>query len=591
MTETENTDSFFRTLGRILPYIWRYKGWLWLSLVAFFIARLCEAAVPLFLKAGIDSIVAGDPELQAAAFGIIGFVVARYFVVSFARISLRRIGIDVAFDLRQELFGNLQRQGLIFFTRYGIGDMMTRAVSDIALIRRMINVGLILLVILVYATIIGFSFMLYLAPGLTLLLLPPLPLIAWYAWYAFGKMASSSKEVQDRLSNLGDHVQENLSGIRTIQAMAQEQREMERFAVTNQAYATAFQRQADINSQILAIMPTLVAICTLIVLGYGGSLVLTGEIPVGTFVAFFFYVNMVVQPVRAVGALLNLLQRGVIGCRRLFTVLDMPSEIQDAPSNRTPAQIQGTIRLQDLCYRYPGSSENILKGINLEIEPGETIAIMGRVGAGKTTLLHLLCRLLDPAPGAILVDGHDLRHYPLAQVRRQLVLVPQASFLFAETIAANVSYDDPDRPDTIVWQATESADLKATILSFPLLLETMVGERGVTLSGGQKQRATLARGIIRRAPVLLLDDCFASVDTETEERILTALRGLRSELTTLIVSHRVSTARHADRILILAGGRIRESGSHAQLLALGGEYAALASSQQASGSPQTPSAS
>lgn len=564
-----------RSLLRLKPFVRRYRRGLALGIGAFGIARLLEAMVPLLLATAIDRIAAGRVDLGLIVAGIFGVVVGRYATVTFARYAVRSAGLHVAFDLRQSLYAALQDQGSRFFSRYTIGDMMTRAVADISLIQRLIAMGTVLLVILIYAPLVGFGFMLYLSPSLTLLLLPPMPLVFFYARWSSRQMGIASRDVQDRLSDLGAHVQENLSGIRTIQAMVQEENEIQRFGETNQAYADAFYRQAWINSMMMAVMPSLAAICSITILGYGGYLVLQGSISIGVLVAFFMYVSMVVQPFRGAGFLINLFQRAAVASDRLFDVLALDPEIEDRPTGAAPAHVRGTVEFRDLTYTFENSHTPALDGVNLTIEPGESVAIMGRVGAGKTTLLRLLVRLLDPPPGCVFVDGHDVRDYPLAQLRSQVALVPQDPFLFGEPLRDNLTYDDPSRHLEAIWQAAGSADLKDTIESFPAGMDTVVGERGVTLSGGQKQRATLARGFIREAPVLVLDDCFSSVDTGTEDHILSELKRLRAGQTTLLVSHRVSTARHSDRIVVMSDGRIAEVGSHDELIARGGLYAEL----------------
>ena len=564
--------SLFRLRVFISPYRWRLS----LGIIAFGVARLFEASIPLSLAVGIDRAAAGNPDLLMPIAAIFGAVVGRFGVVSVARFLVRTSGLNVAFDLRQSLYNALQLQGSGFFNRYTIGDMMTRAVADISLIQRLISMGSILLVILVYATVFGFGFMLYLSPSLTLLLLPPLPFVFLYARWASHQMAGASKDVQDRLSDLGAHVQENLSGIRTIQAMVQENNEIARFAGTNQAYADAFYKQARINSLMASWMPSLAAVCSVTILGYGGFLVIEGELTAGKLIAFFMYVNMVVQPFRVAGFVISMFQRAAVASDRLFEIISLDPEIHDEPAATAPAQIKGDLTIRDLSFAYDTpEAENVLEDINLHIKPGESISIMGRVGSGKSTLLKLMVRLLDPPRGSIRIDGHDVQDYPLSRLRSQVALVPQDPFLFGEPLKDNLTYDDPNRALDAIWQAATSADLRGTIEEFPDQLDTLVGERGVTLSGGQKQRATLARGLIRNAPVLILDDCFSSVDTKTEEHILSELKRLRRGQTTVLVSHRVSTARHSDRIVMLENGRIAEIGSHDELIARGGLYAEL----------------
>ena len=576
--------------GALLAALWQLRRFigphrlgLYVGIAAFGVARIFEAMVPVLTAVSINRMADGNFDLTYPVLGIVGAVTIRYGVITFARFNVRRVALKVSFDLRQAFFNKLQEQGAEFFAQFSIGDMMTRAVADISLIQRLISMGTILLIIMVYATVVGFGFMLYYSPWLTLLLLPPMPLVYAYAQYSAKAMGVASAQVQDRLSDLGTHTQENLSGIRTIQAMVQEENEIQRFAATNQAYADVFYEQGRINSAMGAWMPSLAAICSLTILGYGGSQVLNGSLAIGDFVAFFMFVNMVVQPFRVAGFIVNLFQRAGVASRRLFEVFERPAEITDAPAAQAPTEIAGALHIEHLTYQYPGSAVNAIDDLSLSVEPGETLAIMGRVGSGKTTLLKQIVRLIDPAPNSIFIDRYPVADYPLNQLRTQVALVPQDPFLFAEPLKSNITYDDPARSLERIWEAATSADLKDTISDFPEQLDTLIGERGVTLSGGQKQRATLARGLIRNAPILILDDCFSAVDTETEEHILGELKRLRQDQTTLLVSHRVSTARHADRIVVIDAGRIIESGKHDELLANQGYYAELERVQREGG--------
>ena len=575
--------ALLASLWQLRRFIGPHRRGLYIGITAFGIARIFEAMVPVLTAVSINRMVDGDFDVTYPVLGIIGAVLIRYCVVSFARFSVRRVALKVSYDLRQAFFNKLQQQGSEFFSQFSIGDMMTRAVADISLIQRLISMGTILLIIMVYATVVGFGFMLYYSPWLTLLLLPPMPLVFFYAQYSAKAMGEASAQVQDRLSDLGTHTQENLSGIRTIQAMVQEENEIVRFASTNQAYADVFYEQGRINSAMSSWMPSLAAICSLTILGYGGSQVLDGTLAVGDFVAFFMFVNMVVQPFRVAGFIVNLFQRAGVASRRLFEVFDRPAEITDEPGDGAPVELAGSIDIRELSYRYPGATTKAIDNLSLGVAPGETIAIMGRVGSGKTTLLKQMVRLIDPPKNSVFIDGHPVADYPLTQLRTQVALVPQDPFLFAEPLKSNITYDDPARSLEKIWEAATSADLKDTISDFPDQLDTLIGERGVTLSGGQKQRATLARGLIRHAPILILDDCFSAVDTETEEHILGELKRLRQQQTTVLVSHRVSTARHADRIYVMDAGRIIESGRHEDLLANQGYYAELERVQREGG--------
>ncbi|MGV8996312.1 MAG: ABC transporter ATP-binding protein [Parvibaculaceae bacterium] len=572
-------------LWRIVPLINRHGWRFWGGMSLINLGRLFEAFMPLCLAMAIDRMKAGDARLAEPALYILCLMCLRYTSFSFGRRYVREVGVAVAFEMRQRLYWHLELMGPRFFSGYTTGDLMARAINDISLIRQMIGMGTRLLFVLGFSGIISFVFMLHQSASLTLLLLPALPFFAVFGFVLANRIFRQSTIVQEGFSDLSAQVQENLNGIRTIQTHAQEANEIRRLTNTSSRYAADYYKLMFFNSALNAWMLVITGFTTLLIVGYGGAQVLAGTITVGTFTAFLFYLGMMLSPVKEGGVMVTMFQRGSSAAARIFEILDYQPEIRDADDAAPLDKVGGAISIRGLSYRHSGRGAEreggwpALDDVSLEIKAGEMIAVLGRVGSGKSTLLRLMVRLLDPAPASVYLDGSDIRQLPLTQVRSQITLVPQDPFLFAERLGHNIAYDNPDRALDEVWRAAQSADLEATINRFPDRLETQVGERGVTLSGGQKQRASLARGLIREAPVLLLDDCFSSVDTETEEFILSRLKTLRAGRTTMMVSHRVSTARHADRIVVLDKGRVAEIGTHQELLKLGGLYASLEKAQ------------
>jgi len=583
-----------KVLLRLLPYLMEHIWAFSFGMLGLLAARVFEGLIPMFIKVGIDNIRAGQQQLatgevnyEAAlatlsfpALAIAGCVTAQMLVTIVSRILIRRIGIYASFDLRNRIYHHLQLQGPQFFSRYSIGDLMARAINDISLVRQVLAGTTRMTTVLVFTAVVGLGFMFSLSWKLTLALLLPMPLITLVAYYFSVRIYGMSYRVQEGFSTLSTFVQENLNGIRTVQSMAQEDDEVNRFADVNRDFAGQNLTLFNTTSLLGALMPILAAIATLIIIGYGSHLVRAGDITLGTFAAFFSYLALLLWPVREAGSLVTQWQRGASGTSRLFEILDYRPEIQDSPASRFP-DLTGKVTVRHLYYRYENKDKYALEDISFDIEPGEIVAILGRVGSGKSTLLRLFVRLLDPTEGELLLDDQPIGDFPLEVLRREVCLVLQDPFLFADSLGDNIAYDNPDREHDEIWESAEAAALRETIEQFPEGLSTVLGERGVTLSGGQKQRTALARGLIRGSPLLILDDCFSAVDTETEEHILSGLKRVRRNLTTMLVSHRVSTARHADKIIVLEKGRIIEMGGHKQLLAENGFYAALERAQSA----------
>ena len=593
VSETQQPATASRSpLWRLLPLLSRHGWAFWGGMFFICLGRVFEACMPLFVRQGVNRMAGHDWHLVEPVLGILGLAVIRYVSVAYGRQLVRLVGVTVTYDMRERLYWHFELQGPRFFARFPTGDLMARAINDLNLVRQLIGVGSRTLIVLGFSGLVAFAFMLFLSMKLTLWLLPVMPFIAGMGYFLSKRIYVQSTIVQEGFSSLSESVQENLNGIRTIQTHAQEDREVARFKAVSGAYADNYFRLMVMNAALNAWMVVFTGLAVMIIMGFGGYQVLHGEMTVGTFTAFTLYLGMAVAPIQQSGQIVSMFQRGSSGAARLFEILDYEPEIRDAPDAKPLDRIGGDITLQHLSYTYPrrasardargtdpramATGVAALNDVSLHVKPGEMIAILGRVGSGKSTLLRSIVRLLDPPPGTVYLDGRDIRLLPIAQVRGQIALVPQDPFLFADELGRNIAYDNPTRSPDEIWNAAEAADLEDTIERFPDHLRTLVGERGVTLSGGQKQRTSLARGLIRDTPVLLLDDCFSSVDTETEEHILSRLKELRAGRTTMLVSHRVSTARHADRILVLDGGRVAELGTHAELLAKNGIYANFA---------------
>lgn len=581
-------------LRRLLPYYQRYRQPFWTGVFMLLFARALEGVIPLLLRDSIDTIAAALPDIRSGVAdlaatqahllwpvaGILACVMLRVLTMANARRIIRRIAVHVAYDLRKRVYSHLQLQGPAFFARNPTGDLMARAINDIGLVRELVGSGSRTILVNATMILVGVMSMLWLAPVLTGVLLLPMIPIAIVGSISGRRVFARSMAVQKGFSELSAQVQGNLNGIRTIQALVQEAHEIRRFDAVSNRYVDRFNDLVRLNSFISAVVPWLAAFSMVVVIGYGGSLVRSGAMTLGTFAAFFAYIGMVLWPISELGNMVTIWQRGASGTARLFEVLDRTPEVSDEPDPAAPACIAGKLELRGLTYRYPDAVAPALEDLNLTIRRGETLAIMGRVGAGKTTLLSCMVRLLDPPAETLLIDGVDVRRFPLAQLRAQVVLVPQDPFLFAEMLRHNLSYDDPERNIERIWTTVDDVDLSATVRELAQQLDTPIGERGVTLSGGQKQRSALARGLIQDAPVLILDDCLSAVDTRTEEHILGRLFAVRTGRTTLLVTNRVSTARNADRILVLDEGRITECASHDELVARDGWYAHLARTQR-----------
>jgi ATP-binding cassette subfamily B protein len=571
-----------RNLGALRQYLLLYRRKLALGVAANFGMAMVGLAQPVVVGRAVDALRAAVSGRTLLLYGgvLIG-ISALQGLLSFAqRMTLVALSRDVEFDLRQQYFGQLLRLPLAFYQRSHTGDLMARATNDLQAVRMVCGPAIMYSGNTVFTAVGALALMAHLNLRLTLLALATLPLVAICTKSFGGRIHGLFERVQEQFASLSTRVQENLAGARVVRAYAREDNEIAEFERLNDEYLERSRRLIQWDSAFRPLLQLLIGVGFVAVLWYGGRRVMAGDLTVGQFVAFNFFLARLVWPMMAIGWVINMAQRGSASFGRIQEILQLVPEIRDSAAGGADVELHGDVRFEHLTFAYPGGPP-VLEDIDVHAPAGATIALVGRTGSGKSTLLSLIPRLLDPPPQSLLVDGHDIRDLPLAVLRRAIAAVPQETILFSASVRDNIALSRPLASIEEVTAAAEVAGLGTDLDEFPAGLDTLVGERGITLSGGQKQRVALARALLRQPRILLLDDCLSAVDTETEERILRNLRREFVRRTVILVSHRVSTTRHADLILVLDHGRIRERGSHEELLARPqGLYADLARRQR-----------
>jgi ATP-binding cassette subfamily B protein len=482
---------------------------------------------------------------------------------------------DIEFDLRNDFYGHLQKMPPAFFQQQRIGDLMSRATNDIGAVRMLVGPAMMYGLNTLFTACLVFPAMLKISASLTLFALITLPLSALATKYFGGKIHERSEQIQEYFGLITAKAQENFSGVRVVRAYAQESPEEETFKAMNREFVTRNLRLIKLSALFRPVLDALFGLGPAVVLWLGGRLVIEGRMTIGQFVEFNLYLTMLIWPMIALGWVVNLFQRGMASMGRLNTVFNQAPAIDDAAARTDIREVEGDIVFDGLTFTYPNATVPALKNIDLRIQKGMTVAIVGPTGAGKSTLINLIPRLLDAAPGAIQVDGRPIRQIPLQKLRSAIGYVQQESFLFGDSIANNIAFGAENATREEIVRAAEQSALRGDVEGFPKGFDTIVGERGITLSGGQKQRTALARAILRNPKILILDDSLSAVDTYTEETILGHLREIMRGRTTILVSHRVSTVKEADLIVFLKDGEIVERGTHDELIARGGHYAAL----------------
>jgi ATP-binding cassette subfamily B protein len=513
----------------------------------------------------------------------LAIVAAKGLFSFWTRSILIGLSRDIEYDLRNDLLDRLLVMEPEFYVRNRTGELMSRATNDLNAVRMVLGPGIMYSATTLVTMVLAVLFMFQLSPSLSFWVLLPVPIVAFFV-RRFGRIIHALYEtIQASLATLSAKAQENLAGVRVVRAYAQESAEMRGFDAPNREYVSRNLKLIAAWSMFMPALQALIGFAFVLVLWFGGRQVVAGQISLGEFVAFYTYMGQLTFPMIALGFVTNIFQRGAASMNRLNYILEARPSINDSQAGPA-APLRGEIEFRHLNFSYPtvrngdaapGLQEAgtpVLHDISFRVPAGSTLAIVGPTGCGKSTLAALIARLWEAPPGALLIDGRSIREWPLAALRQAIGFVPQDTFLFSETVRENIAFGVESSPEEQVAEAADIASIAPDIAGFPAGYATFVGERGITLSGGQKQRTALARAILRDPRILILDDALSSVDTDTEERILRRLKELMKDRTTVLISHRVSTVRHADQIIVLRDGRIVERGTHDQLLALGGYY-------------------
>lgn len=572
----------------IFHYIKRHKLQYILGLITLFVVDFANIYIPRLTGTVTDGLTAHTMDWQGVkkvllSIFLLGVIIAlgrflwRYFFFGASR-SIER-------ELRNEMFEHLEKMSVEYYNEHKTGDLMTRFTSDLNSIRMAIGMAVVSSFdATVMAVMVVVQMMHYVNVKLTLIAVIPMLIILFGEIY-YGKIIHKRFMArQESVSNLTDFVQESFSGVRVIKAFVQERAQLKAFLKANQDTMDKNLSIARLQSIVMPLLDVIIGLSSLVTLIYGGYMALVGDITLGRFVAFNQYVNMLVWPMLACGESINMISQGIASVGRVREVLEEKPEIFDniEAEDEDNDKLSGEICFNHLTFMHRGHSEPTLQDINLEVPKGTTLAIIGRTGNGKSTLVNLLLHLYTTKAGMILFDGRDINDIPLKVLRKNIAYVPQDNFLFSDSLKSNIAFgqDDYEIDMEEVTRATKAACIHENIVSFPDGYETIVGERGVTLSGGQKQRSSIARALMKDAPILILDDSLSAVDTDTEEHILKNLKENRKNRTTILIAHRISTIQNADIIMVLEDGMAKEIGNHDELMKLDGIYKEMFEKQQ-----------
>ncbi|MBP1622449.1 MAG: transporter, ATPase subunit [Acidobacteria bacterium] len=562
----------------LIPYLGRYRlkiGMGFVMVVCTVAAATCQPWVLKYVVDGLQQSLNKEKLLSYA-----GMILGLSAIEGFFRFWMRKILIgvsrDIEYDLRNDFLAHVQKMSMSFLQSRSTGDIMSRATNDLNAVRSVLGPGIMYSMNTIVLVIISTYILLQLNWKLTLLAYIPLVIMSFAVKRVGGEIHDRFESIQEQFSSLSTKAQENISGIRVVKAFAREESEVAEFRKLNADYVRRNVSLIRLWGLFYPLMTALIGLSSVALLWFGGRQVISEHLTLGEFVAFMGYLAMLTWPTIAVGWVLNIFQRGAASMGRMLEIMDAPPDIHDVPGAAAPATVHGALEFRNLTFQYPNSRNPVLHDVSVSVPAGTTLAIVGHTGSGKSTLINLIPRLFDPPPGTLFLDGKDVRQWPLPELRKNIGYVPQETFLFSDTIHQNIAFgcDETIKTDQVDWAARVS-QMAGDIETFSDKMQTYLGERGITLSGGQKQRVAISRAIATLPKILIFDDSLSNVDTYTEERILEELTKVMKSRTTILVSHRISTVKNAQQIVVLKDGSIVEHGTHESLMELQGVYADL----------------